>query len=209
MNALRDLDLLEKPPHKNGYRFTVGLVRRWVVENYSVWDLLEEYRNQVTSALCSPSRRETARIIDVLFAVALIWLVAAGVGESKGIIMSVLVCMAFLGLFGTLFRGTPGSKLLHLRFVNEIGASQSRLRVFLYGLYSAVPISLLVVGGWMVIKADSSEPQLIGAAVVGGAGFVVIVLNTIMIHFGKRRQTLWDKFTHNLVVHSSKGLRAK
>jgi hypothetical protein len=117
--------------------------------------------------------------------------------------------MAFLAVFGTLFRGTPGSKLLRLRFVNEVGASQSRLRVFLYGVYSAVPISLFLIAGWMVTKSDFGEHQLVGAAVAGGAGLMIIVLNTIMIHFGKRRQTLWDKLTHTLVVHGSKGLRAK
>jgi hypothetical protein len=203
INALRDLDLIEKPPRRDGYRFTVGLVCRWIAENYSVWDLLEEYRNQVTSTLSSAGRREWARIIDAIVALLVIVPLLSAFMFSLGAFIGGFVWILLLGVFSAIFRGTPGVKLLGLRLVNEIGSQQPRLRTFEYGLFSALPVGLILLAAWVVERRD------IAAAILAGAAIVLVGLNTVMIHFGKRRQTLWDKLTHTLVVRGRKGRNAR
>jgi uncharacterized RDD family membrane protein YckC len=205
MSGLRDLDLLERVHGSNRYRFTVELVRRWIADNYSVWDLLDEYGRQVSIALCSPIRREWARIIDVLFAITFTWLVVENVGGSRGMLMGALAWTLFLPSFVALSRGTPGSRLLGIRFMNELGAPQSRTRLYFQALINSISITSFLIAGWFVTRADFDErTQVLGAAISGGWGLLIVILNTIMIHFGKRRQTLYDKLTHTVAVRRDK-----
>src|SRR5262249_37325985 len=64
IKKLREAEWLSKHRVEEKYRFSVELVRQWVVRSFSMWEVVDEYRKEVLAYLAPVGRRETARLID-------------------------------------------------------------------------------------------------------------------------------------------------
>lgn len=72
ISTLQRIDWLEKEEGRDRYAFRMELVRRWVAERRSIWDVIREYRREAHANLPSARAQILAWLADVT-AVSLLW----------------------------------------------------------------------------------------------------------------------------------------
>ena len=186
LSTLREQDWTTKRGGQREFQVTMDLVRRWLVEHRSIWELLDEQRHRIVEHTAGLGRRGTALGIDV-FTVMLLCLAGSLFDWPAPLIVGGYFMVAMLAL-----RRTPGMLLMKVRPLTEAGAP---LRV-LMALQLAVSVSvpwLLIVAAYQLSSALLS--LLLVLVAVG-----LVVTNVVMVRFGAKRRGLFDKLTHTVFV---------
>ena len=193
LGGLRELDWFEKKGGERFFRFALGVVRRWVVEHRSVWEVLEEYNRKVVERTARLGRRLAAAAIDA--AILLAGLVGAGFFDLIVPWRIPFIVLAYYLVLVPAFGNTPGMVVARIRLLSETGVRLQTRWALQFAALMSVPFVLLTAA----IPAFERGSDVLGTT-LGVSGVVAAVLQAARIHFSKSGRGLFDSLAHAVVV---------
>lgn len=215
LTTLRDIDWVEKKEGTPSYRLTMELVRRWVVENRSVLDLAEEYKERVLTKSAGFWRQRCAWLVDLVIATTLGGLLLVFSRYYEASLTFRYVTLTLVPIYFVIsiafLRGTLGMRLFRLRVVTSSLMRMGPVRSVGYGLLLTLRFVLfLSLLELLILLIDAMGSPfnrftpikilvILVAAIAEG-------LDNVMILFGRRHRGLYDKIARTIVLEA-KALR--
>ena len=199
LRDLQDLDLLEKLPGEASFRFTMDLLRQWIAEYRTIWDLRQELAADYHPA--SLKRRLAAGAVD--------WLIANGVclalyQASPTVWAPMIVLLLYFPAVTASAGRTIGMRCWKLRVLRTDGRTVHPLRLAVLGLFGAMECALASLLLLMIYFA------ILGT----GPGWwwkpCLAVLAAELPHLARiavnqRHQGLWEALVDTMVVKTQEG----
>jgi uncharacterized RDD family membrane protein YckC len=209
LNSLRDIDWVEKEEHAQAYRYTMDLVRRWIVENRSIPDLVEEQRTRLFSEVADFWRQLLAWMVDLgIFSAigALLWgiITSASTDGNRLWLFSVVVSAIFYFILPPLIaRSTLGLHLFNLHIVSPLAGPLSRGRAILYGFMSIVRFVVMLTFVLKLVAVLNPHTFSLGNLLVFIVTAILASLDVLLVFFGKKHQGLYDMLAGTLVISAA------
>jgi uncharacterized RDD family membrane protein YckC len=207
LGVLREIDWIEKREGVRRYRFTMELVRQWIAEYHSIWDLLEEHRRGVLSQAAGFGRRTCAGLIDLVVMMAL-WLVLWALARTAEINhwylelgLQLFGLWAFFATLMVTWRSTVGIRCVNLRVLSEAGVPLQRMRAMLFGTLRHLPNLPLAAAAYFALQEKFPLGGLSITIVLALFAVLIAVFNILIIYFDKNGQGLYDKMAHTIIVY--------
>ena len=216
LSSLREEDWITKNEGEFTYRFAMDLVRRWIAEYRSLWDLLAAQQRSVLESAAGRKRRALAALMDLLLLMPSLLIPAyykstffsipnffkeglptnwdATLWENYWVPLLVVV---YFTTFIPVARGTPGMLLARLRVSSQAGGRLPLSRAILHGVLLSSPLICLVnalflfdnqmfLAGWTLILA----------------GLFLGCAHASVAYLGKSRRGLFDKLAGAVIVYA-------
>jgi hypothetical protein len=198
LGSLRELEWVEKQEGVRAFRLTLGLVRCWIREHRSVWEVLQEYNASVVNRVARLGRRAAAAAVDaVLLLAALI-----GLGQVVPLTGLPVVVLAYYVVVVAAFNATPGMFVARIRVRGASGLRLGLGRGILCGALISVPFVLITAAAPAL--AHGTEPLwalgLIGLAVV------MMIVHGARVHFSRSGRGVFDGLLGVVFVAATRGL---
>jgi uncharacterized RDD family membrane protein YckC len=193
LGALREEDWVIKQErgHDRAFRLTMELVRRWIVDHRSIWDLVREQRTALMGRTAPLGRRAWAALIDLMAIGVLTGLTLSLAGLSFFAI-ALLYPVAFVGMVGA----SPGMLIMRVKVLSETGTRLSPWRSIMLGSLAATPLLLLGLAASLVFTSWG------GALTLFVVSVSIVTLHAFMVHFSRKKRGLFDKLVGAVfVVH--------
>jgi uncharacterized RDD family membrane protein YckC len=195
--ALRRADLICKtaeaaPTHV----FTMDFVRRWIADSRSVWDLLDERREDVMSRTAPFLRRLLASAIDMLITLAPVCIVLSW--YRSGYIILIVVPL-YYAIFLPVSDRTIAMRLTNLRVSSETGTEPVLWRSLLFSLF--LTIESFSVG---LLPVAMKEHKDWLSALAGVLLFIELIHQAqLLLH--KQHRGLYDRVAQVVVTFDPRG----
>lgn len=204
IGELRRLDWLRKEEDEDRFSFIMDLVRRWVAEKKTIWDLIREYRQEAYSKLATPRRRVVAWSLD-LAALALLWLLTFFAGrfllsgspsaDLVPLVTAFLVAI-YLLMFLLLESATLGMLICRLHHVTGQGFPLRLPRKLALWLLLTVRQVLWLYAVFYLVKGVGPAALVSGLLLALYEG-----VNSLTALRDDHRRNLVNRLTDTLVVH--------
>lgn len=209
LTELCEVGWVEENPPQSTYKFTMELVRRWVVANRSIKALADEQRSLLQKRLAPAWRQLSAELLD-----AVITLVALIPGEivrassqqyasswyaSGWALLTfsfcelvVFVCPMMVGRF------TVGLRLTNL-YPTRLGLGPlNRWHAAAYSILTLIRAAVLVVSAILIVDFSVSRQDLLDTsnwepAVYGGVGLLIFGLDTLLKFVTPRHRGIYER----------------
>ena len=191
--ALRRADLVRNSGEASAaHVFTMDFVRRWIADSRTVWDVLEEGRQDVFSRTAPLRRRLSATAVDLGVMVVL---VIALIFNLRGYPLYLALVSTYYVAFILVSDRTVAMRLLRLRLVSEEGTQVKLWRSLIFALFltiEAASLGLLAVavltgGFWLWLVAAT----LLFAA----------LLNQLQVILHRQHRGLYDRIAQVLLIY--------
>jgi len=191
--ALRRADLIRRSDEASAAQvFTMDFVRRWIADSRTVWDVLEELREDVFSRIAPLRRRLGATAIDLGVMAVLVFLLVF-------IVHAYPLYVGFVSLYYVVFLlvsdRTVAMRLLRLRLVNEDGTQVQWWRSLIFALFLTLEAASL---GLVAVAALTGGLWL---SLVAGILFSVGLLHQLQVVIHRQHRGLYDRIVHVLLVY--------
>jgi uncharacterized RDD family membrane protein YckC len=190
LRGLRETDLVRKQEQEPSYRFTMDVLRRWVAENRSVWELKRERIDQVRSTIAGPGRRIFSKLLD--------WaLVTAGWGSimllfAPNLVRTLAIVAAIYYVVAPLMaEKTLGMRVFGLHVLHDQGRRPSLWQVAVFGALLGLEYYLFFYTIYYFPRINYSIVFL---------AFVFEILHLVRIAVSKSRVGLFDAIARLIVV---------
>jgi uncharacterized RDD family membrane protein YckC len=211
LTELCNIDWVERKTGESSYRFTMGLVRRWVADSRSIVELAEEQRKQLLSKIAGFWPQLFALLADWFIFLAIFLALYAVIGNSPvemSASMPSVVALAAVLYFVlpiSTARSTLGLRFFNLRVVSTSALSLKWGRAILYGLSLIVRcfvMLLLAKHLFQLADPDSGGFSLWGLVIIFGTA-LLMALDVVMMLYGQKHQGLYERLARTLLVPSS------
>lgn len=200
LGALRDSDWVEKTEGETRYRFTMDLVRRWIADYRSIWDLLREQQRAMADQIVGLGRRGLAFLIDLS-----LWMVSVWIGFEMGLLEKLwplpFIIIGYYSISMLVGRATPGMFAVRIQAVSEAGIPLQPLRAMLLGTLISLPLVLISLF-YVFHHAHASIYKQ--AAWI--SGLLLESLHVAILSFSKTHRGLFDKLAMATVVRRKESL---
>lgn len=212
LNALRDIDWVERKEGGISYRFSMEIVRRWIVENRSIWELAERQREDLLSKVAGFWPQRFAWIVDfVAFPIILVVLISllskTAIDSGWLVLIALAAPLVYFVVSILMARSTLGMRLFHLRALSAKAMPLKPRQAIVYGL-SLVARFFFVSAGFALVSriffdafSGIASTLLIALSVILGLGGEA--LDVVSILYGRKRQGLYEKLARTLIVPAS------
>jgi uncharacterized RDD family membrane protein YckC len=211
LNALRDIDWVERKEKGSSYRFSMELVRSWIVENRSIWELAEQQREGLLSKVAGFWPQRFAWLVDfvifpIIFVAVLVALLYTSLGAGWLILIMLGVPLFYFVVPILLKRSTLGMRLFHLRVVSAKALPLKPRQALIYGFVQSLRflfMASLIVLVCQIVLNTLDNIVLPFLSILAVAAIVGEGLDAVSILFGQKRQGVYDKFMRALIVPAS------
>ena len=212
LTDLRTIDWIEQKPGMKAYRYTMELVRRWVIDNHSILDLAQGLHEKLISRVASFGRQTAASAIDFGICLVIGLLAATMLKASDSSIETLWLYLTPL-IFSYVYLLVPlltsgstlGQRLLSLSLIGATAGKPSQSRRALYALLVLVRLTLVIpvfrLAGEIVITLADAPFLALAWLLTLVVLAMWLCLDILMLLFGKKHQGLYEKLTRLLVVH--------
>lgn len=207
LSGLHDIDWVDKKEGSIDYRYTMELVRRWVTENRSITDLVQEQRERIYSKVAVFWQQMLSWSIDFGLFGALVVLARAITHNASNlhaenwwyVTMAILSVLYFI-VPPLIVKSTLGLHLLNLHVVSTLAGPPSAGRRILYGFTGIIRfvVTITLVFELLAVISPIGYKTLHLLAFLSAA--IVTVIDVLMMLFGKKHQGLYDSLAGTLII---------
>jgi hypothetical protein len=190
LSTLREQDWTAKREGEREFKLTMDLIRRWIVEHRSIWELLAEQRDALVERTAGVGKRSIAFAIDGLAMVIVGGVAGAFLGAWA--FLAFVVAYFLVSMMG--ISATPGMLIMQVRALTETGAPLQ--------FTSAARLGGVLMIPWLLFGTAFGPAMDIGwlGALLFLVSVGVVLLHAAMVRFGKKKRGLFDKLTHVIFV---------
>jgi len=191
--ALRRAELIRKSDEAStAHIFTMDFVRRWIADSRTIWDVLEELREDVFSRIAPLRRRLSATAIDLGVIGVLVFLLVFIVHAYP---LYVGLVLLYYVVFLLVSDRTVAMRLLRLRLVNEDGTQVQWWRSLIFALFLTLEAASL--GLVAVAFSTGSVWYSLVAAILLSVG----LLHQLQVVLHRQHRGLYDRIVRLLLVY--------
>lgn len=193
LRDLQEMDLAKKRLGEPKFRLTMDLVRRWVAENRSLWDLRDEV--SAGSEGAALARRIAATLTDFGLAASLLTLFFIVI--RLNFVVAVSVVGGWFIIFPLVGERTIGMRFCGLRMLDADGRTLPLVRTLIVGVLLAMEFLL-----WLSICAKFvfKDQWPWWAWTLWAFGVLFEVFHYVRIHKNLRRQGLLEGAVNAIIV---------
>jgi uncharacterized RDD family membrane protein YckC len=192
LSVLRRADLIRRADEaSSSYVFTMDVVRRWVADSRTIWDILEKRQSEVLSQVAPFSRRALASVGDFLVTTLLSFFI----GHFYDPRIALLVLPLYFGVLLPVSDRTVAMRVLRLRLVNEDGTPPQGWRSLFFALLLAVGVAPVVLA---VSGVDACVPWYwVGASLV----LLFEALHQVRVAVNTHHRGIYDRIARTFVIY--------
>jgi uncharacterized RDD family membrane protein YckC len=191
--ALRRTDLIRRSDEASeAHVFTMDFVRRWIADSRTVWDVLEELREDVFSRIAQLRGRLGTTAIDLGLMVVLVVALIVYVREYP---LYLGLVSAYYVVFLLVSDRTVAMRLLRLRLVNEDGTQVQWWRSLIFALFLTMEAASL---GLMVLAVLTGPFWL---SLLAAFPLFVGLLHQLQVVFHRQHRGLYDRIARVLLIY--------
>jgi len=190
--TLRELDWIEK--NEDRYRVKMELIRLWIVEHQTIWNLLDMHRRTLLDRAAGLGRRGFAFVVDLCVLGVLALVMEASRLRSSYYPPALL---SYFLLAMVMLRATPGMFIAKIRPLNEAGVRLQPLQALRLGVLLSLPLFLFTCS--LVYFIEEEKFRDVGLLLAVGS-LCLELLHAAMIYFNKKGRGFFDKLAHVVIV---------
>jgi uncharacterized RDD family membrane protein YckC len=207
LGGLYNIDWVEKEEGATAYRYTMDLVRRWVTENRSIADLVQEQRERIYSKVAVFWQQMTAWAIDFGIFGAIMALTRAITSNASAsnannwwyASIAILSILYFI-VPPLVAKSTLGLHILNLYIASTLAGTPGPGRRILYGVMGIVRFAVTLTLIFELLAVISPIKYKVLHLLAFLAAAIVTAIDILTMLFGKKHQSLYDTLAGTLII---------